>query len=71
VRAGALTPSSESAVAGALTIGAYHGLLIAAGFVGISITATIGHGDGIYSAIIQATKAAITAAPGLTIAASG
>jgi ubiquinone/menaquinone biosynthesis C-methylase UbiE len=47
-------------IAGALTIGEYRGLLQAAGFVGISITATVAHGDGIHSAIIQATKPAVT-----------
>lgn len=52
----AQTEKRVGCVAGALTIGEYHGLLLAAGFVGTSITATIGHGDGIHSAIIQATK---------------
>jgi ubiquinone/menaquinone biosynthesis C-methylase UbiE len=47
-------------VAGVLTIGEYRSLLLAAGFVGTSITATIRHGDGIHSAIIQATKPANT-----------
>jgi SAM-dependent methyltransferase len=49
--------------AGALTIGEYGGMLLAAGFVGTSITATIDHGDGIHSAIIQATKPASPTGP--------
>ena len=52
---------------GALTTGEYRDLLLAAGFVGTSITATLSHGDGIHSAIIQATKPAITTGQGLTI----
>ncbi len=43
-------------VAGALTVSEYRALLLAAGFVEISITFTIDYGDGIHSAIIQATK---------------
>jgi ubiquinone/menaquinone biosynthesis C-methylase UbiE len=62
------TEQRVGCVAGALTIGEYSGLLLSAGFVSISITATIDHGDGIHSAIIQATKPAITTGPGLTIA---
>ncbi len=49
-------------VAGALTISEYRDLLLAAGFVATSITATVSHGDGIHSSIIQATKPAITTA---------
>jgi SAM-dependent methyltransferase len=56
----ARTEQRVGCVAGALTIGDYGDLLLAAGFVGTSITATIGHSDGIHSAIIQATKPAIT-----------
>jgi ubiquinone/menaquinone biosynthesis C-methylase UbiE len=62
------TEQRVGCAAGALTIGEYRSLLLAAGFVSISITATIGHGDGIHSAIIQATKPASTTGPGLTIA---
>ncbi|MDQ3484024.1 MAG: methyltransferase domain-containing protein [Actinomycetota bacterium] len=56
----ARTEQRVGCVAGALTVSEYRGLLLAAGFVGISITATIGHGDGVHSSIIQATKPAIT-----------
>ena len=62
------TEQRVGCVAGALTIGEYRSLLLAAGFVGTSITATICHGDGIHSAIIQATKPAITTRRGSTIA---
>jgi ubiquinone/menaquinone biosynthesis C-methylase UbiE len=62
------TEQRVGCVAGALTIGEYRSLLLAAGFVGTSITATIRHGDGIHSAIIQATKPAITTRLGPTIA---
>ncbi|MFI6499889.1 GNAT family N-acetyltransferase [Nonomuraea typhae] len=44
--------------AGALTTEAYRDLLAAAGFVGVAITLTADHGDGVHSAIIQATKPA-------------
>jgi len=50
------TEQRVGCVAGALTTGEYHGLLLAAGFIDTSITATISHGDGIHSAIIQATR---------------
>jgi len=63
----ARTEQRVGCVAGALTTGEYRDLLLAAGFVGTSITATISHGDGIHSAIIQATKPAITTGQGLTI----
>ncbi|WP_063767862.1 GNAT family N-acetyltransferase [Streptosporangium roseum] len=52
-------------VAGALTVDAYRDLLRKAGFVGIAITLTVDHGDGVHSAIIQAAKPAIS--PGLVI----
>ncbi|MEV0590355.1 GNAT family N-acetyltransferase [Nonomuraea cavernae] len=52
-------------VAGSLTIDAYRDLLRKAGFVGIAITLTADHGDGVHSAIIQAVKPAIS--PGLVI----
>ena len=55
----ARTEQRVGCVAGALTTGEYGDLLLAAGFVGTSITATAAHGDGIHSAIIQATKSAI------------
>ncbi|MEJ7630650.1 MAG: methyltransferase domain-containing protein, partial [Nocardioidaceae bacterium] len=48
------TEQRVGCVAGALTISNYRSLLLAAGFVDPSITATIDHGDGIHSAIIQA-----------------
>jgi arsenite methyltransferase len=62
------TEQRVGCVAGALTIGEYRSLLLAAGFVDASITATIRHGDGIHSAIIQATKLAITTRLGPTVA---
>ncbi|GAA0408620.1 hypothetical protein Acor_71580 [Acrocarpospora corrugata] len=52
-------------VAGSLTVQKYRDLLLAAGFVGASITKTADHGDGVHSAIIQARKPAIS--PGLEI----
>jgi len=64
----ARTEERVGCVAGALTISEYRDLLLAAGFVATSITATISHGDGIHSSIIQATKPAITTA---TVAAAG
>ncbi|MET9246758.1 GNAT family N-acetyltransferase [Nonomuraea sp. NPDC003709] len=45
-------------VAGALPASEYRELLAAAGFVGIRITLTAGHGDGVHSAIVQAVKPA-------------
>jgi SAM-dependent methyltransferase len=59
------TEQRVGCVAGALTFAEYRGLLLAAGFAGISITATIGHGDGIHSAIIQATKSSTATGPGI------
>ncbi|MEV4358720.1 GNAT family N-acetyltransferase [Nonomuraea sp. NPDC049625] len=52
-------------VAGALPASEYRELLAAAGFVGIRITLTAGHGDGVHSAIVQAVKPA--AGPGVEI----
>ncbi|MEV0351472.1 GNAT family N-acetyltransferase [Nonomuraea sp. NPDC050680] len=52
-------------VAGSLTIADYRDLLLTTGFVDASITLTADHGDGVHSAIIQATKPAIS--PGLEI----
>jgi L-amino acid N-acyltransferase YncA/SAM-dependent methyltransferase len=52
-------------VAGALSVANYRGLLGAAGFVGVEITLTADHGDGVHSAIVQAAKPA--AGPGLEI----
>ncbi|MFI7706710.1 GNAT family N-acetyltransferase [Nonomuraea sp. NPDC049480] len=52
-------------VAGALPVSAYSELLAAAGFVGVRITLTADHGDGVHSAIVQAAKPA--AGPGLEI----
>ncbi|WP_063780708.1 arsenite methyltransferase [Nonomuraea sp. SBT364] len=52
-------------VAGALPIEEYRELLTRTGFVGIRITPTADHGDGVHSAIVQAAKPAI--GPGLEI----
>jgi L-amino acid N-acyltransferase YncA/SAM-dependent methyltransferase len=52
-------------VAGPLPASEYRELLAAAGFVGIRITLTAGHGDGVHSAIVQAVKP--TAGPGVEI----
>ncbi|MFG1708384.1 arsenite methyltransferase [Nonomuraea sp. M3C6] len=52
-------------VAGALPVREYRELLGAAGFVGVRITLTADHGDGVHSAIVQAVKPA--AGPGLEI----
>ncbi|GAA3314522.1 hypothetical protein GCM10020219_028890 [Nonomuraea dietziae] len=52
-------------VAGSLTVEEYRALLGQAGFVGIVITFTADHGDGVRSAIVQAHKPAIV--PGLEI----
>ncbi|GIH73446.1 GNAT family N-acetyltransferase [Sphaerimonospora thailandensis] len=52
-------------VAGSLTVEEYSDLLHHAGFVGIVIRLTADHGDGVHSAIVQATKPAI--GPGLEI----
>ncbi|GGP14452.1 GNAT family N-acetyltransferase [Nonomuraea glycinis] len=52
-------------VAGALPVEEYRELLTRAGFVGIRITLSADHGDGVHSAIVQATKPAI--GPGLEI----
>ncbi|MEV6033921.1 GNAT family N-acetyltransferase [Nonomuraea sp. NPDC052116] len=52
-------------VAGALPAGEYRELLAAAGFVGVRITLTAGHGDGVHSAIVQAVKPAV--GPGVEI----
>jgi hypothetical protein len=43
-------------LAGVLTIGEYRGMLVAAGLLDAAITRTADHGDGVHSAIIQATK---------------
>ncbi len=43
-------------LAGVLTIGDYRAMLVAAGLVDVAITRTADHGDGVHSAIIQATK---------------
>jgi arsenite methyltransferase len=42
--------------AGVLTIGDYRAMLVTAGLADVSITRTADHGDGVHSAIIQATK---------------
>lgn len=52
-------------VAGSLAVEEYRDLLHRAGFVGIDITFTADHGDGVRSAIVQAHKPAI--GPGLEI----
>ncbi|MEV4060391.1 GNAT family N-acetyltransferase [Nonomuraea dietziae] len=52
-------------VAGSLTVEEYRALLGQAGFVGIVLTFTADHGDGVRSAIVQARKPAI--GPGLEI----
>ncbi|WP_326631780.1 GNAT family N-acetyltransferase [Nonomuraea fuscirosea] len=52
-------------VAGALPIEEYRELLTRTGFVGIRITPTADHGDGVHSAIVQAAKPAI--GPGLEV----
>ena len=44
--------------AGVLTIGEYWAMLVAAGLVHVSIERTADHGDGVHSAIVQATKPA-------------
>jgi len=43
-------------LAGVLTLGAYQSMLAAAGLADVSIRRTAEHGDGVHSAIIQATK---------------
>ncbi|MEV0238280.1 GNAT family N-acetyltransferase [Nonomuraea sp. NPDC050786] len=45
-------------VAGALPVSKYRELLTASGFVGVEITLTADHGDGVHSAIVQAVKPA-------------
>lgn len=52
-------------VAGALPVSQYSELLVAAGFVGVRITLTADHGDGVHSAIVQAVKPAAGHAPAL------
>ncbi|WP_433500718.1 GNAT family N-acetyltransferase [Sphaerimonospora sp. CA-214678] len=52
-------------VAGSLTVEDYRDLLCRAGFVGVTIRLTADHGDGVHSAIVQATKPAV--GPGLEI----
>ncbi|MFG2075071.1 GNAT family N-acetyltransferase [Nonomuraea maritima] len=47
--------------AGSPTVQEYRDLLVAAGFVGVTITLTADHGDGVHSAIVQAEKPAIRA----------
>ncbi|MEV6867846.1 GNAT family N-acetyltransferase [Streptosporangium subroseum] len=51
--------------AGSLTLEEYRDLLRQAGFVDILITLTVDHGDGVHSAIVRASKPAIS--PGLEI----
>ncbi len=46
-------------VAGSLTVAEYRDLLRRAGFVGLTIRLTADHGDGVHSAIVQATKPVI------------
>jgi SAM-dependent methyltransferase len=41
---------------GVLTDGEYRDMLAASGLVNVSVTFTVDHGDGVHSAIIQATK---------------
>ncbi|GAA3621669.1 hypothetical protein GCM10022419_129180 [Nonomuraea rosea] len=72
VAGGAIDPVARAAVeqrigcvAGALAVAEYRRLLAAAGFTGIRITLTAGHGDGVHSAIVQAIKPA--AGPGVEI----
>jgi L-amino acid N-acyltransferase YncA/SAM-dependent methyltransferase len=69
---GAIDPAARAAaeqrigcVAGALPVAEYQELLAAAGFAGTRITLTADHGDGVHSAIVQATKPA--AGPGVEI----
>jgi len=45
-------------VAGVLTISEYQNVLATSGFAGVSIERTTDHGDGVHSAIVQATKPA-------------
>jgi len=45
-------------VAGVLTISEYQNVLATSGFAGVSIERTADHGDGVHSAIVQATKPA-------------
>ena len=47
-------------VAGVLTIGEYRSMLSAGGLVDVSIERTADHGEGVHSAIIQATKPTTT-----------
>ncbi|WP_157254494.1 GNAT family N-acetyltransferase [Nonomuraea typhae] len=51
--------------AGALSVTGYRDVLARSGFVGLTITLTADHGDGVHSAIVQAIKPAVT--PGLEI----
>jgi L-amino acid N-acyltransferase YncA len=44
--------------AGSLSVQEYRDLLVAAGFVAVTITLTADHGDGVQSAIVQAAKPA-------------
>jgi hypothetical protein len=39
-----------------LTTSEYRSMLVAAGLADVSITRTAAHGDGVHSAIVQATK---------------
>jgi ubiquinone/menaquinone biosynthesis C-methylase UbiE len=43
-------------VAGVLTVGDYRSLLVAAGLTDVSIERTADHGEGVHSAIVQATR---------------
>ncbi|WP_217707808.1 GNAT family N-acetyltransferase [Nonomuraea rhodomycinica] len=52
-------------MAGALSVAGYRELLRQAGFVGVRITMTADHGEGVHSVIVQAVKPAI--GPGLEI----
>ena len=53
----AATEQRVGCTAGCPTMSEYRDLLEAAGFSAITLTTTANHGDGIHSAIIQATKA--------------
>ena len=50
------TAERVGCVAGVLPIVEYRGLLVSAGLIDVSIERTADHGDGVHSAIIQATK---------------
>ena len=57
----AATEQQVGCVSGALTLREYRDLLQAAGFVDTSIALTVGHGGGVHSAVVKATKPALPA----------